>query len=291
MVWLMNRARTDPLNEGIYLADTGDGGVESAINYFSVDEAALMQEFAGIASKPPCAFDRRIYEGSLTHSLDLIARDAQDHNQQFDRVRDAGFQFNGAAASVFSYARNPVYAHAGFNIDWGNDGGDGTGMQPGRGHRRGLMAISTTSTSVGIAMAADNDPATSVGPLVTSIVYARASGSASNHYNQFLVGTVWNDGNGNGQYDSGEGLSGVQVMPDSGVFFATTGSAGGWAIPISEGDYLLTFSGGQLGDSEQRSVSVVGSESVLVVWDSADTYITLPSPPIAPSQLGVSALD
>ncbi len=194
MLWLMNRARSNPSMEGIFLSDTEDSRVENAIRYFGVGLSVLQAEFAAISAKPPAAFDRRIYQGSLTHSLDLIARDSQDHNNQFQRVEAAGFNYNGASASVFSYTSNPVYGHAGFNIDWGNDGGSGDGMQPGRGHRRGLMNSGNTLLSnVGIAMAPENDPSTRVGPFVTSIVYARADTRANDHYNIFLVGTVWED--------------------------------------------------------------------------------------------------
>ena len=62
----------------------------------------------------PAAFDRRVYEGSQVHSLDLIARDAQDHNGQFQKVSDADFVSNGGRASVFSSSRSALHAHAGF---------------------------------------------------------------------------------------------------------------------------------------------------------------------------------
>ncbi len=287
MVWLTNRARTDPTQEGIYLANTGNFNVESAVSYFGVNKTALQQEFAAIDPKPPCAFDRRIYEGSRVHSEDLIARDSQDHNNQFSRIADAGFFLNGGAASVFAYAISPEYAHAGFNIDWGPDGGDGTGMQPGRGHRQGLMATSLTSTNFGIAMVEESNSATQVGPLVTSIVYARASTSFADHYNQFLVGTVWTDSNNNDRYDSGEGHSGVTVMPDSGTFYAITGTAGGWAIPISSGSYTISFSGGAIIGTEFRNATVSGNQSTLVIWNAADSYVSPPPPPTAPTGLVV----
>ncbi|MEM9159545.1 MAG: hypothetical protein AAGB46_10890, partial [Verrucomicrobiota bacterium] len=185
MVWLMNRARTDPAQEGLYLSDTGNRRVDSAVSYFGVDIELMKAELAAFAPKPPAAFDRRIYLGSKVHSEDLIARDKQDHNNQFSRIGDAGFRLSGGNASVFSFADDPIHAHAAFNIDWGGD--DGTGMQSGRGHRQGIMAGKLNSTNVGIAMVPETDSKTQVGELVTSIVYARASRSAANHYNRFLA--------------------------------------------------------------------------------------------------------
>lgn len=64
MVWLMNRARTDPTREGLFLAATGNARVDSAISFFSVDVEAMKNEFSLIEARPPAAFDRRMYEGS-----------------------------------------------------------------------------------------------------------------------------------------------------------------------------------------------------------------------------------
>ncbi len=293
MIWLMNRARSNPTKEGLFLSDTGDPQVASAINYFNVNLSILKSEFAAIAPMEPAAFDRRIYEGSQTHSLDLIARDAQDHNGQFQKVSDAGFTSRGGRASVFSYSRSALHAHAGFNIDWG--GGTPDGMQVGRGHRAGLMS---SGTNVGIAMAPENNSSTSVGPLVTSIAYLNARSSAQDHFNKFLVGTVWNDDNDNGIYDNGEGLSGVTVMPDDGTYFAITGVHGGYSIPISaDREYLLNFSGGDLAAPQQRTVVVEG-KSALVAWKAEDifeTSIVDPNPnpeptPLPPTDLNLALI-
>lgn len=276
MVWLMNRARTSPSDEGLFLADSGESRVDSAINFFGVDVDLMKSEFDLIAGRSPAAFDRRIYEGSKVHSDDLIDRDAQDHNDQFNRLDDSGFVATSANASVFSYAESGVHAHAAFNIDWGNDGGDGSGMQPGRGHRDGIMAESFNTTNVGIAMVEESNAATDVGPLVTSIVYAIANGFAADHYNRFLVGTVWEDANGNSLYDPGEGLSGVSVVPDRGEFFAVTADSGGWAIPATvAGSYTITFSGGDLSEPEERT-ALVEDASVLVSWNSTDSFLGIP---------------
>ena len=271
MMWLMNRARSNPEREGIWLADElTQGNVTSAVRYFGVDKAVLKSEFAAIAEAPPGAFDSRVYQGSLDHSNDLIARDAQDHNGQFDKIK-VYFTMNGGSASVYSYSKDPIHAHAGFNIDWG--GNDGTGMQSGRGHRRALMDTGSGSSlsNVGIAMVADSNNSNSVGPLVTSIGYVVGRTSSSDHHNRFIVGTIWTDTNGNDQYDTGEGHGGVSVMPDRGNFFATTGAAGGFSIPATEsGSYTITISGGAI-VQQQRQVEV-GTVSVLMIWNQADTW-------------------
>lgn len=259
LMWFMNWARQDPTAEGDWLATESHPDVASGRTSFGVDLGVLEAEFDAIAPGPPGAFDRRLYEASLAHSLDLIVRDAQDHDQQFARVGAAGFSYAGGRASVFSFTRSALNVHAAFNIDWG--GNDGTGMQTGRGHRAAIMG---GYTNIGIAMVPENNPSTSVGPLVTSAVYVYANSSAGDHYNRFLVGTVWEDTDENGFYDPGEGFDGVTVRPAQGSFFAVTSKSGGYSIPIlASGSYDVTFSGGELTGSYQRSV-VVGADSELL---------------------------
>jgi hypothetical protein len=263
LLWLMNRARANPTAEGNFLAATGDARVVDAINYFEVDLALMRREFAAIPAKPPAAFDRRLYAASLAHSLDLIARDAQDHEGQFERVEAAGFQFSSAFASVFAYAEGMVQCHAGLNIDWG-PGGPG-GMQDGRGHRAAIMSQNDEILSnVGLAVVPENNRQTEVGPFVFSAAYCHAQPGVAQNYNRFFVGTVWRDANGNQRFDGGEGFGNVRVQPSGGAFHAMTNRAGGFAIPATAGGALtVTFSGGGLPSAVVRQVTV-GNESVLV---------------------------
>lgn len=260
-VWLMNRARRDPEAEGMFLADSGDTRVQGAIDYFNVNTDVMQDEFAGYAPAPPAAFDRRLYLAAKAHSDDLIARDAQDHIGQFERVTAAGFVFSAARGNVFSYTVDSLYGHAGFNIDWGF-GADG--MQDARGHRKAIMALDGNYTNVGIAAVAESNPYTEVGPWVVTGNYASAGTWAADHYNRFIVGTVWQDNNDNGRYDAGEGLPDITVTPDYGPFFAVTAAGGGYAIPIIEaGDYAVAFSGGALSRAYITEISV-GQTSVLL---------------------------
>lgn len=135
IVWLMNRARANPTQEGVWLATSGDPEVAGGRTYFGVDLNKLKSEFAAISAKGPAAFDNRLYAAALAHSIDLIARDAQDHNNQFVRVDTAGFHYSSSTGyairgNVFSYATSGLNAHAAWNIDWGSTS---DGMQAGRG--------------------------------------------------------------------------------------------------------------------------------------------------------------
>jgi hypothetical protein len=263
MIWLMNRARANPAAEGEFLAATGDPSVVNAINFFKVSLPLVKSEFATLSAKPPAAFDRRLYEASKAHSLDLISRDAQDHEGQFERITAAGFSFSSGRVNVFSYAESSFHAHAGFNIDWGS-GGTG-GMQAGRGHRVAIMSDQSTFLSnVGIALVPDNLTDNDIGPLVLSAAYCSANSTAANHHNRFLLGTVWADANANNRYDPGEGRSNVRIQPATGAWHAITGIGGGYAIPItSPGSYAVTVSGGAV-PAHINTTATVGSSSVLL---------------------------
>jgi len=261
MVWLMNRARANPSAEGLFLATSTDPDVASGRNFFNVNVTALQDAFNALQAKPPAAFDIRLYNASVEHSLDLIARDTQDHNGQFDRIDASGFTCNGGRVSVFWRAQSALNAHAALNIDWGNGP---NGMQDPPGHREAIMGVWPYAgpglTNVGLALVPDSDPNTQAGPLVFSGGYCQAGGADQN---RFIVGTVWEDLNGDGDYDENEGLGGVTVMPDSGTYYAITGDAGGFAIPIlAAGDYTIEFSGGDLTIASVTRTVGVGTASV-----------------------------
>ena len=273
MTWLMNRARTNPPLEGVWLAATGDADVAGAIDYFGVDLDVLQDEFDAIPEKPPAAFDVRLYRAARAHSDYLVANDSQNHTGQLDRVAEAGFAFLSYRGNVFSYTRSGIHGHAGFNIDWGD--GDPTGMQPDRGHRQAIMSIDGDYTNVGLSVVSEADPATDVGPLVTTGNYCRADTTQPNHFNRFLVGTVWRDLNDNDQYDPGEGMGGITVRPDRGVYHAVTADSGGYAMPILEaGAYTVSFIGSGIGGETHRTVTVEGQSHLLDLVTVGDEAIT-----------------
>jgi len=262
MTWLMNRARTDPTREGTWLATMDDSDVAGARTFFAVDLDVLQAEFAAIQAKPPAAFDVRLYQAARAHSDYLIANDIQSHTDQLNRVVDAGFAYLSYRGNVFSYTRSGIHGHAGFNIDWG--GADPTGMQPGRGHRQAIMSIDGDYSSVGLSVVAEADPAIDVGPFVTTGNYCSADTAQANHYNRFLVGTVWRDLNDNDQYDPGEGMGGISVRPDRGAYHAVTADSGGYAMPILDaGTYTVSFSGSGISGETIRTV-IVDSRSLLL---------------------------
>ncbi len=267
-VWLMNRARSNPTQEGQWLASSTDPDVAGGRDYFGVDKPKLQSEFSAIPMMPPAAFDNRLYAAAYAHSLDLIARDAQDHHQQFDRISAAGFHYTAARGSVFSYADSGINAHAAWNIDWGNEP---DGMQTGRGHRKATMSVDGNYTNVGIAAIQETNPGTSVGEYVTTGNYCQADTSFTNHFNTFIVGTVWTDADGDNQYDPGEGKGSATVMPDQGTYYAITGDAGGFAIQVADGTYCVDITGDSLSATYIGNVTIKGKSVLLDIETGSAT--------------------
>ncbi|MES2707609.1 MAG: hypothetical protein V4726_13525 [Verrucomicrobiota bacterium] len=289
MMWLMNRARANPAREGVWLSSTGDPSIGAAVSYLGVDMARMRSEFAAIPAAPPAAFDRRLHRGAELHSVYMISTDSQTHDGQGDLLNDSGFVWDTALLSVFAYCENAVHAHAALNIDYGDGAGSDGGMQQGRGHRVALMSDmpgQPVLSNVGLAMVEDHQTATEVGPYIFSASYASAWEEAPDSYNRFVVGTVWNDLNGNRMYDEGEGLGGVRVELDHGKYFAVTAAAGGFSIPVLEpGDYVATYSGGAFPGSFSARLEIgeVSVQADAEISSLPQTYI----PPVveAPAPL------
>jgi uncharacterized protein YkwD len=75
----------------------------------------------------------------------------------------------------------------------------------------------------------------------------------------FITGVIYQDTNGNGFYDPGEGIGGVRIDVAGSSFFAISSSSGGYSVPVpGNGSFNVTFSGGGQATT-QRTVSVAGS--------------------------------
>lgn len=81
--------------------------------------------------------------------------------------------------------------------------------------------------------------------------------------NPFLTGVVFDDLNGNGRYDTFEGLEGVRVS--AGTFETRTSPGGGWSLQVTPGTYTVRASGGELENSaDVDNVVVVAGTNVEV---------------------------
>jgi len=222
---------------------------------FGVEAAALVKTFAGYSPKPPLAWNGRLMSSARAHSQDMADHDFQGHQGSdgadlATRIDRVGYSFVRVGENVYSYAYNIVHGHAAFLIDWG---------VPDLGHRTILLELGeeTAFREVGIGVIHESDGATAVGPLVVTEHFGMPlDGSV------FLTGVAYQDHDGDGEYDPGEGLGGVEVRPDRGTYYAITAPGGGYAIPVTpgSGSYRLVAS---RSDLEPRAVTVtVGQVNV-----------------------------
>jgi hypothetical protein len=123
----------------------------------------------------------------------------------------------------------------------------------GRGHRMSTMLTYWREIGIGISAGSDNGQNKTWDSLYTVQNFGRIANSTP-----FITGVVYQDTNGNGFYDPGEGIGGIRVDVPGSNFFAITSSSGGYSVPVpGNGNYTATFSGAAFGNV-QKPVTVSG---------------------------------
>jgi hypothetical protein len=258
----INRARANPAAEGVLLANPGTDHpeVQSAYDYFGVDLAKMMDEFAAMEPAPPLSFNALLIQAARSHSQDMLDNVFQGHyswdtsTDSADWSKGPGYRLDQVnypwsryGENVFAFAKTPFHGHAGFEVDWGPNP---DGMQgPPRGHRENLHNPSFREIGIGVlngSNTADRDPF-DVGPqLVTQDLASRFN------LDPFITGVVYEDLNDNDFYDVGEGLGGVTVDVAGSQFHAVTASSGGYSVPVpANRSHTVTFSGARVTPYEQ----------------------------------------
>ena len=124
-------------------------------------------------------------------------------------------------------------------------------MVPGRGHRNTTMLAFFREIGIGITAGKDNGQGNTWDSLYTVQNFGTRTNSVP-----FITGVVYQDTNGNGFYDPGEGIGGIRVDVPGTNFFAITAPSGGYSVPVpGNGNYTATFSGGAFGNI-QRPMTV-----------------------------------
>ena len=125
---------------------------------------------------------------------------------------------------------------------------------PGRGHRMTTMLAFFREIGIGVSAGTDNEQSNTW----DSLYVVQNFGTQTNS-TPFITGVVYQDTNGNGFYDPGEGIAGVRVDVAGVNFFAISSSSGGYSVPVpANGSYNVTFSGGGQATA-QRTVTVANS--------------------------------
>jgi len=223
LIYELNRARNNP-------------GRFSRENNLPVD-------LSGVAPQPPLAVNHHLVGSARFHAEEMAASNYFAHQSAVTgdwpnkMARDSGYVlpsfYSNTANNIEALAAGTSYFTAldplkGLLVD--------EGVNP-PGHRIQLLAISTfaqTHREIGTGYASNAS--------ATYTNYWAIQTAVSPGRNLFLTGVAYNDVNGNGRYDLGEGLGGVNVS--NGVMTVQTNAAGGWSMPVIPGTYTVTASGG-----------------------------------------------
>jgi uncharacterized protein YkwD len=243
---LVNRARRDPGAEAARLGtDLNEGLAPGTIT---------------AAAKAPLAMNALLTDAARSHGTWILAADTFSHageggSSPGQRMAAAGYEFSGSWA-------------------WGENIAMRTGMIMGETveklheqlflsaeHRLNLM--NARFQEVGVALVeGDYDYGAPYG--IWSSVTLTQNFARSGEL-PFLLGTAFDDRDGDGFYDLGEGVGGLRVairdMATGEASTLATWSAGGWQTALAPGSYEVTFSGAALPAPVTLGVST-GAENV-----------------------------
>jgi len=259
MLELLNRMRMNPAAEldqmvnmdapGVWNSPKSDHpAVAFALEYYGVSASALFSQWSTLASAPPLAWNDTLAAASNSYSNLMVTQDLQLHGldglSTGQRLVNAGYSANwgDVAQTLFATAADGTHAHAALAIDWGPDGGSGTGIQPGATHRDALMDPLFKEIGIGfqtVSIPIGNSEVT--GPLVITehLGNARRSNGVTLVADAILTGSIFDDSVlSDAFYTPGEGISGALVFVydnSTGDLVASgqTNSAGGFNIALT----------------------------------------------------------
>ncbi len=196
-----------------------------------------------VAAAPPLALNAQLIQAAQGHSADMNANnyfshyDAQGNGPGY-RETQAGFPWTDYGESIAAGYSTDAATLQALIVDAG---------VPDLGHRLHLLGINNSDQSVGIGIVQN-------GTGSYGSYYTIDTGNTTNTQ-PFITGVVFNDANGNGKYDAGEGLSGVTVTVAGGGSVQAY-NTGGYSIQVAPGTYTVTASGGQLPNPITQKITV-----------------------------------
>jgi len=260
MLELVNRMRMNPSGELDKLVNMTSPGVwdspksdhptvASALEFYGVSASELVSQWSTLTSAPPLAWNDTLAAASNSYSNLMVTQDQQQHGLDGlsvgQRIVAAGYTstWGDAAQTLFATAADGTHAHSALAIDWGPDGGTGTGIQPGATHRAALM--DPLFKEIGIGFQTISIPITNgevTGPVVITehLANARYSNGITMVSDAILTGSVYTDAVlADNFYTPGEGVAGELVF----VYDNTTGTLVASGQTNSVGGFNITLTG------------------------------------------------
>lgn len=255
MLELINRARADPAAEAARLGIGLNDGLQPGQ--------------ISTASKQPLAGNALLSNAAAAHSRDMLAFDYFDHTGRNgsdvgDRIEDAGYTDWRTWGENISY-RGGGNVRAVEVLEGHHDG-----LFRSSGHRTNLM--NNGFDEIGIGQEYGQYDGFSASMLTQNF--------ASDGGDPFLLGVIFDDKDGDDFFDPGEELTGVRIAV-AGEGATTSGAGGGYELRVDGSATLrVTFSGGELGQTVTRTITI-GEENVKLDLNK-DDLATIPTPPRPP---------
>jgi uncharacterized protein YkwD len=260
MLQVLNLVRTNPQAAVQYLESNITPSITATLNYYGVNLTATLNEIASTQAQPPLAWNPDLAQAAQAHSQDMATNGFQAHTGSDgstppQRIAAAGYtNSTRSGENVYAYADSVDQAMEAFLLDWGvSDAGHRNNiMQPG-------VSAQDAYRDVGISLinsSGDN----STGPLVVTQEF----GAQPNEQAQ-VVGVAFNDSQGTGSYQPGEGVGSVQVtavnLSTGQVSSTQTWDSGGYELGLDPGNYqLIASQNGQVISSQSITISNVNVE-------------------------------
>ncbi len=224
----INRARLRPAEEAALYGISLNEGVPGQISS---------------APKQPVAMNATLRNVAAAHAQDMLDRDYFEHDTPegltpFNRMTAGGYLFSAAGENLawrgstgpLDDAATVELQHEELFVD--------TGV-PDRGHR--VTMLNALFREVGVAVVEGSYTRSSDGVEFTHSYMQVQDYGTEPGSTPFVLGVVYNDANGNGRYDAGEGDGNVNVS--LGMASVRTNPAGGYTIEVpNAGTYELRFS-------------------------------------------------
>lgn len=278
MLELINFARTNPSAAAERVTSHLTPDVVATLNYYGVDVNQAKQEISSATPQPPVAWNSQLANAAQGHSQDMANTQVQSHSGSDgstinSRISNAGYAAVSAGENAYAYATNVDEAMQAFLLDWG---------VADKGHRRNLLQPNVSADNafrdVGIGIVKTNN--SNFGPVVVTQDFGNQASEKAQ-----LVGTVYNDNNGDNFYNVGEGAGNVLITATN----LTTGQstsvqtwdAGGYQIPLDPGQYQVTAS---VNNQVVKSTNVtIGTVNVLHDFVLNNSSEDAPAPAPAPA--------
>ncbi len=282
LLQLINRFRTDPGGEFNRLFSSAapltarDSSMQVELDFFKVDANMLRNEWAALSPVKPVTWNEAIINFSANHNNSMIAQNQLFHTDPLARratLIAAGVNLDVTSGQrvnseiVFGPVRSPIQNYAAYAVNWGTGSG---GMEQARSHREALM--NAVFEEIGGKLT--DTTASNLKPRVNTFVLANIANAAVR-----VSGAVFEDKNGSGWYESGEGVGSVNLRfehVDGRVFNTTAFSAGGYHIEVPAGTYKVRVTGGTLQHALIRTITVSDKS----LWENFVYKVGDPAPDV-----------